>query len=180
MPLGVRLEISGWPVLWNLKGFRKMKEENIRNNGNNITIPWLLTLPFGVGFWFEWVNSLSLYSSTGRLGVWGWEWDQRHRKIISDKSKNKRCTFTDSRMDWHTLLCHTITWNLCYLGVFAYAKKSEGEVNRIACKWWFTTRNGYITPEKESYTARAIIIWSLADFVGLPTYKEWNCVSFWS
>ena len=22
----------------------------------------------------------------------------------------------------------------------------------------------------------AIIIWSLADFVGLPTYKEWNCI----
>ena len=26
------------------------------------------------------------------------------------------------------------------------------------------------------YTVGAIIIWSLADFVGLPTYKEWNCV----
>ena len=24
-------------------------------------------------------------------------------------------------------------------------------------------------------TVGAIIIWSLADFVGLPTYKEWNC-----
>ena len=28
------------------------------------------------------------------------------------------------------------------------------------------------------YTVGAIIIWSLADFVGLPTYKEWNCVYF--
>ena len=27
-------------------------------------------------------------------------------------------------------------------------------------------------------TVRAIIIWSLADFVGLPTYKEWNSVYF--
>ena len=26
------------------------------------------------------------------------------------------------------------------------------------------------------FTVGAIIIWSLADFVGLPTYKEWNCV----
>ena len=26
------------------------------------------------------------------------------------------------------------------------------------------------------YIVGAIIIWSLADFVGLPTYKEWNCV----
>ena len=25
-------------------------------------------------------------------------------------------------------------------------------------------------------TVGAIIIWSLADFVGLPTYNEWNCV----
>ena len=27
-----------------------------------------------------------------------------------------------------------------------------------------------------TYTVGAIIIWSLADFVGLPPYKEWNCV----
>ena len=26
------------------------------------------------------------------------------------------------------------------------------------------------------FTVGAIIIWSRADFVGLPTYKEWNCV----
>lgn len=87
MPLEVRLEISGWLVLWNLKGFRKMKEENIRNSGNNITIPWLLSLPLAVGFWCEWVNSLSLYSSTGRLGVWGGEWDQRHIKIKSERNQ---------------------------------------------------------------------------------------------
>ena len=28
------------------------------------------------------------------------------------------------------------------------------------------------------HTVGAIIIWSLADFVGLPNYKEWNCVQF--
>ena len=31
-------------------------------------------------------------------------------------------------------------------------------------------------PMTAGLTVGAIIIWSLTDFVGLPTYKEWNCV----
>ncbi len=44
------------------------------------TIPWLWILPLAEAFWFEWVNSLSLYPSTGRLKVQELVVAQRNRK----------------------------------------------------------------------------------------------------
>lgn len=48
--------------------------------GGRLTIPWCWTLSLLAGFWFEWVNSLSLYSSTGV---------RRRQRGDEDREKNK-------------------------------------------------------------------------------------------
>ena len=41
---------------------------------------------------------------------------------------------------------------------------------------WKKKKKKYLAYIEHQYTVGAIIIWFLADFVGLPTNKEWNCV----
>ena len=66
---------------------------------------------------------------------------------------------------------------LCFLRLAGSWKRSSA-INTPSRFVPFTHCDLWPLLERPGPQIVVIIIWSLADFVGLPTYKEWNCVLF--
>lgn len=94
-----------WAMLFDLVSERLCRLEKAwgstdvldRRGSNSFTIPWLWILSLVAGFWFEWANSLSLYSSTGWLLGTGERMGQINVTITTKPTTSHTCKQT---VDW--------------------------------------------------------------------------------